>query len=126
MSKSEIDPYGKNEKEPGAKLDAGKPCVWRGLLDYFPRACLAVAEVSTAGAEKYSWKGWETVPEGVERYADAGARHILKESIEGPYDVDWAKRGKKILHKSQKAWNAFAELELYLREQEKNANSNSF
>lgn len=126
MSKSEIDPYGKNEKEPGAKLDAGKAPIWQGLLDYFPRACIAVAEVSAAGATKYSWKGWESVPDGVKRYADAGARHILKESIEGPYDADWAKRGKKILHKSQKAWNAFAELELYLREQEKNADSNPF
>ena len=106
----EQDPNGKQPHELGSKLDAGKPSVYRGLLDYFPRACLAVAEVSTVGAKKYAWKGWESVPDGINRYADAGARHIVKESIEGPWDSD-----TKLLHKAQKAWNALAELELYLR-----------
>lgn len=105
----EFDPHGKNPKEAGAKLDAGKSPVFQGLLDYFPRACLAVADVSYAGAQKYAWKGWETVPDGVNRYSDALGRHIVNESIDGPYDPDG------FLHKAQIAWNALAALELFLR-----------
>lgn len=109
---NEKDPNGLDSKEPGAKLDAGKSPVFRGLLDYFPRACLAVADVSAAGAAKYSWKGWESVPDGVDRYSDAMGRHIVNMSIDGPYDPDG------FLHRAQIAWNALAALELYLREQD--------
>ena len=107
------DPKGLDPKTPGAKLDYGKSPLYRGLLDYFPRACMAVADVSATGAVKYSWKGWEKVDDGVKRYADAGARHIVYESIEGPIDSETG-----CFHKAQKAWNALAELELFLREQE--------
>lgn len=110
----EVDPLGKQQHEPGAKLDAGKPSVFRGLLDYFPRACMAVGAVSSYGAIKYAWKGWESVPDGINRYADAGARHIVKEAIEGPIDPESGH-----FHRAHKAWNAMAELELFLREQEK-------
>lgn len=109
----EKDPTGISAKTPGAKLDAGKAPVFQGLLDYFPRACLKVAELSAKGASKYSWKGWEKVDDGVNRYANAGARHIVKEAIEGPYDSDPHMQG--VLHKTQKAWNSMAELELFLR-----------
>jgi hypothetical protein len=107
----ETDPTGKSAKEPGSKLDAGKAPVFQGLLDYFPRACMAVAEVSATGAEKYAWKGWETVPNGFVRYSDALARHLVKESTEGAFDVDTG-----LLHAAQVAWNAMARLELMLRE----------
>lgn len=109
---TESDPNGKSAKEAGSKLDAGKSPVFQGLLDYFPRACLAVAEVSAAGAAKYAWKGWESVPDGLNRYSNALARHVVNESIQGPYDPDG------FLHKSQVAWNALAVLELYLKENE--------
>lgn len=108
----EKDPNGRNPKEPGAKLDMGKSPVYRGLLDYFPRACKAVANVSAAGAAKYAWKGWETVPDGINRYRDALGRHIVDESIDGPYDADGFR------HLAQQAWNALAALELTLREEE--------
>lgn len=110
---SEFDPNGKSPKEAGAKLDAGKSPIRRGLLEYFPRACLAVADVSAFGASKYAWNGWETVPEGVARYGDAMARHIAKRVIEGPYDKD-----SGLLHAAHEAWNALARLELILRENE--------
>lgn len=117
----EKDPHGTAAKEPGAKLDAGKAPIFQGVLDYFPRAVMAVAELSAYGSHKYSWKGWEKVPDGVKRYADAGGRHITREAIEGPWDLD-ARNDPEfpadILHKTQKAWNALAELELYLRELE--------
>jgi hypothetical protein len=120
MWPDEKDPNGIPAGQRGAKLDHGKSPVWRGLLDYFPRACRAVADVSLFGATKYSWKGFEAVEDGVKRYADAGARHIVDESIEGPITKD-----SGLPHKAHKAWNAFAELELFLREQENNANSTS-
>lgn len=116
---TEADPNGKSAHELGSKLDAGKPCVWQGLFDYFPRACLAVSAVSTLGAQKYAWKGWEQVPNGINRYGDALARHMLKESIEGLYDVGQGGLGKDTLHAAQVAWNALARLELIMREEEK-------
>lgn len=106
----EQDPNGKSAKEMGSKLDAGKSPVFQGLLSYFPRACLAVADVSARGAAKYAWKGWESVPDGINRYSDALARHIVNEEIEGKYDADG------FLHKAQIAWNAMASLELFLKE----------
>lgn len=111
---SEYDPNGYKPQEPGAKLDAGKPSVWRGLFDYFPRACVAVATVSTIGAKKYSWKGWESVPDGINRYGDALARHMLKEGMGEQCDSDTGE-----LHAAHAAWNALARLELILRAQNK-------
>ena len=107
----EQDPTGRKPQEKGAKLDYGKSPIYRGLLTYFPRACLAVANVSASGAAKYTWKGWEDVPDGVNRYSDAMVRHVANESIEGPLDPEG------FLHKAQIAWNALAALELYLKEQ---------
>lgn len=109
----ESDPNGKSAKEPGSKLDAGKSPILQGLLDYFPRSCEAVANVSAFGANKYAWKGWETVPDGINRYENAMVRHIVKEAVEGPKDKD-----SHLLHKAHRAWNALASLELYLREHE--------
>ena len=110
---AEVDPFGKNPHELGAKLDAGKPSVWRGLFNYFPRACNAVAVVSTKGAQKYAWKGWETVPDGINRYGDALARHLLAEGRGEVIDPD-----TDCLHAAHSAWNALARLELMLREVE--------
>lgn len=108
--RSESDPLGKSAKDPGSKLDAGKIPVLRGALQYFPLALAAVAGVSLKGAEKYTWKGWATVPDGVNRYGDALARHLLAEETDGPIDRDTG-----CLHAAQVAWNALARLELMLR-----------
>lgn len=107
----ELDPKGIDAKAPGAKLDAGKSPVRRGLLEYFPRACLEVAGLSADGAKKYSWGGWASVEGGVDRYGDAEVRHICKAAIEGPVDPDF-----KRLHATHEAWNALARLELILRQ----------
>jgi len=100
----------------GAKLDAGKAPILRGAIQYFPRALKAVAQVSEIGAKKYAWKGWEKVPDGVNRYGDALVRHLMAEEIEGPIDADTG-----CLHASQICWNALARLELMLRAQEAKA-----
>lgn len=124
--RSERDPTGADPKRAGAKLDAGKSPVRRGLLEYFPRACMAVANVSAAGARKYTWKGWESVPEGVDRYGDAGVRHICKAAIAGSptaLDSDWREvdPALEVWHAAEEAWNALARLELLMRKAESDA-----
>lgn len=113
----ESDPTGRSPHELGAKLDAGKVSAFRGAIDYFPRAINSVAAVSTFGASKYAWKGWETVPDGVARYSDALVRHLLAEGRGELTDGD-----SKMLHAAHAAWNALARLELMLREQDENSN----
>ena len=110
--KEDRDPSGRNLGEPGTKGDLGKSPVTRGCLHYFPRALLAVAELSQIGANKYSWKGWESVPDGINRYSDALGRHEVR--IEG----DFNKRDPdtNVLESVAVAWNALARLELILRE----------
>jgi hypothetical protein len=93
------------------KYDAGKPCVHRGLVGYFPRACLEVARVSTFGANKYAWNGWEQVDDGVNRYSDAMMRHLMYEATGEEFDPDSGLR-----HAAHAAWGAMARLELMLRE----------
>jgi hypothetical protein len=111
----EFDPFGKKPNEPGAKLDANKAPVAQGVLQYFPRALIAVSNVSGVGARKYAWKGWESVENGFNRYSDALGRHLLAEETEGELDSDTG-----CLHAAQVAWNALARLELLLKEKEKN------
>ena len=107
---TERDPHGLQPRQAGAKLDADKSPVLRGAIQYFPRALLAVADISHYGATKYAWKGWMSVPDGVERYGDALMRHLIGEATDGPVDPE-----TKLLHAAQVAWNALARLELMLR-----------
>ena len=116
----ESDPLGKQQKEPGAKLDAGKIGVTRGCLHYFPRALREVARLSTIGAKKYSWRGWEAVPDGINRYADALGRHEL--AIEGDYTKRDPDSG--VLEATAVAWNALSRLELILRALERGDDPN--
>lgn len=108
---NELEPTGRNPHEPGAKLDAGKSPIMRGVINYFPRALAKVADVSDLGARKYTWGGWEAVPDGFQRYSDAMGRHMVGESVDGPVDPQTG-----LLHAAQVAWNALARLELLLRE----------
>lgn len=95
------------------KYDGGKPSVYRGVVDYFPRAVMAVAAISTFGANKYAWKGWEGVEDGIARYSDAMMRHLLQEATGEELDPD-----SGMMHAAHAAWGALARLELILREQQ--------
>lgn len=100
--------------EQGAiKYDGGKSPVFRGAIDYFPRAISAVAGVSAFGASKYAWKGWEGVDDGYNRYSDALVRHLIYEGQGEVLDPD-----SGLLHAAHTAWNALARLELLIRERE--------
>lgn len=106
----EIDPNGVEQHEKGCKKDKGKPDA--SLLGMFGKALLAVAEVGTYGAEKYTRGGWESVSDGINRYTAAMLRHFFKERYED-YDTDLP-----VLHAAQVSWNALARLELMLREKD--------
>jgi hypothetical protein len=106
---NEIDPSGKEAHEPGAKLDAGKLHAWL-MLEGFSLALAEVAKVTTAGAQKYSPNGWQTVPCGTQRYMDAFARHMFRVGAGESVDADTG-----CLHKAQMIWNLLASLELELR-----------
>lgn len=103
----EKDPNGIDQHSPGAKLDDGKPLA--GLLGDFSLALMAVVDVGTYGAKKYSRGGWQSVPEGQQRYTDAMWRHMLAEN-RGELDESG------LLHMAHAAWNALARLELKLRD----------
>lgn len=117
----EADPLGFKPHQPGAKLDSGKVSVTRGCIHYFPRALSAVASLSTKGARKYSWKGWEKVPDGIHRYGDALGRHELR------IEDDFTRRDPDTdeLEATAVAWNALARLELILRKVEKGEDPNA-
>ena len=112
----ERDPAGLPPHAPGAKLD-GQKVMAELTLDGFSRALLAVAEVSTYGARKYSPGGWQHVEDGQTRYRRAGDRHRL---ARGHETVDPESR---LLHLAHEAWNRLAELELMLRERPAQATS---
>ena len=110
-ARTEHDPKGLNQNDPGAKFDAGKVEV--GLIfNDMPRALLAVAEVGTYGRYKYTKGGWKHVDSGVERYTNAMDRHRLKEGIELHDDESG------IYHAAHLAWNALARLELLIQQNE--------
>ncbi len=101
------------------KYDAGKPSVFQGVIEYFPRALWGVAEISTFGANKYAWNGWEGVENGFKRYKDAQYRHALKLAMGQEVDDD-----SQLMHLKHEAWGALATLELYLRQKEAENGSN--
>lgn len=112
MKPGEFDPNGKAANESGAKMDAGKvrPSL---IIEGMARAIWAVSEIASKGAIKYTPGGWVTVPNGQDRYADAGYRHTLKRAKGETHDAD-----SEQLHLAHEAWNALAKLDLFLREQE--------
>ena len=102
-------PDGKDQHEPGAKLDAGK--VRAGLvIGGFSRALLEVSKVGTYGANLYTPYGWTKVENGKERYTDAMLRHFLRETAGEMRDPE-----SNLPHAAHLAWNALARLDIMLR-----------
>lgn len=97
---------------PAVKFDGGKAPIYQGFLNRFPRAIVGIAMVSEYGQRKYgTYDGWEKVPDGLNRYTDAKARHMLNQSIEGAYDDN----DSGLAHALQEAWGAMARAELLLQ-----------
>jgi len=114
-ARAEADPNGVAANAPGSKLDAGK-LLPRLVLGEFARALTEVVRIGTYGARKYTPRGWVSVPNGRERYAEAADRHQLE--VNKGNRVDDGLGGTGGLHKAQVIWNLLAELELELREAE--------
>lgn len=93
---------------PGAKDDASKtrPSL---TIDDFAMAQMAIAEVGTYGANKYSDCGWKYVPDAYRRYTDAGHRHRLVRASGEKRDPE-----SGLLHLAHAAWNAMAVLQIEL------------
>lgn len=108
----EKDPHGRDPHQVGAKVDAGKN-EYDMVLYSFPNALAHVDRIGKFGARKYTKGGFLEVPNGQVRYFNAEMRHGIKHQSGELVDPD-----SNELHLSHKAWNALAELELYLREQE--------
>lgn len=95
--------------EKGVKLDEGKNRL--GLVyGGFSRALWEVGRVGTFGARKYTDNGWQSVPNGENRYLDALLRHLFKTFRGEVVDPE-----SGLYHLSHVAWNALAILELYIR-----------
>ena len=101
-------------EEQGIKLNELKPQLSL-LFKQFPKALEAIARCSEYGHEKYKetdkdYLNFKRVPEGSKAYADAGLRHRLEKGI----DLE-----SFLPHSYHVAWNALAELELLIEENQK-------
>ena len=99
------DPTGRNAKQPGAKLDAGKNRLAL-CIGGFARALEQVGIITTYGTIKYTPGGWKKVPDAEERYMDAAFRHLLKHLQGERLDPE-----SKHPHLAHAAWNILAVLE---------------
>lgn len=104
----EHDPNGVDAHSPGAKLDAGK-AEYDMVLFSFPDALAHVDRIGKFGARKYTKGGFLDVPNGQARYFNAEIRHAIKKLRGERNDPD-----SEELHLAHKAWNALAELQLFL------------
>lgn len=112
--KIETDPNGLSPHDPGAKLDDGKPRSFL-MMSGFGKALNQLGGITAYGAKKYKPGGWAHVPDGEQRYLDAGARHLLQADTPRPEDeIDESGYS----HLAHTAWNILAALELRIRKDE--------
>lgn len=85
--------------------------VYSGFIKYFPRAIVAVAELSRIGNDQHNPGKplhWDRSKSGDEK--DAMMRHLIDQTIDGDYVTD----SDGVLHATKKAWRAMADLEKIL------------
>ncbi len=103
---------------PATKARYDKPQPYLGVLARFPRAILEIAKVSKYGTSKHHLAMGDmtylVVPQADVNYIEAEVRHLLHEAISGPVNAG----DGGLLHKAQKAWEALADLEVYLYQAE--------
>ena len=85
--------------------------IHEALADNPAAKLLAAVDVGTYGAAKYSPDGWLSVPDGKRRYAEAAARHRLKELAGEELDPE-----SGLPHAAHYLWNLLAYQTLYLQE----------
>lgn len=73
-----------------------------------PEAIIAMAEILTIGAKKYSARNWEKGMKWSKVYAPL-FRHLMKWVLGEPYDIEtYEKYGEKHSHMKFVLWNAMA------------------
>jgi hypothetical protein len=105
----EADPTGADPQTQPAKLDKGKPVA--DEIFEFGGALLAMSKICTHGMEKYYRGSWIEVPDAINRYKAAAARHLFKMRTE-PNDPD-----SGLPHIDHAIWNLMAARELELRKE---------
>lgn len=95
-----------------------KPNIYRGVLARFPRAIRELARVSEYGTNKHQVPledvSFTDIPGAEVMYKEALCRHIIDEAISGPINTD----DGGLLHCLQRAWDALADAEVYLKRKE--------
>ena len=104
----------KNPPVKDMKFDGGK-LLAHIIFEDFPDAIKEVVRVATFGAQKYARSSWKTVPNGLQRYTDAKARHFLESAAGVDLDDE-----SGLDHLAHEAWNALATLQLKLEAKKKN------
>lgn len=94
------------------KYDKGKPRPDLVLGD-FMLALQHMVNVGSYGAFKYDPKNFQKLPDGEERYADAGLRHYTKRKLGEVFDTETGE-----FHLAHEIWDKVAELYFYLKERE--------
>ena len=100
----------------GLKFSEGKPKLHL-LFKQFPRAIKQIVLLSEYGHNKYKegdedWQNFSRVKDSETSYIDAELRHLADMYEKNEIDESG------YLHKVHKAWNALADLELELRNNE--------
>lgn len=104
----------KLDKEIGQKFNNDKVPLDTIITKQFPKAIKAIAECTMFGHHKYinsdaDFLNFKRVKGGSQTYADALMRHAMDKGI---LDLE-----SGLPHAYHKAWNALAELELWIEEQ---------
>ena len=106
------------ERSKALKQKKAKPPIYRGLINYFPRALTEVARVSAFGAIKHDFdladKGFLDEAYSIEGYLDAVGRHLTDRAIEGEINHS----DGDLYHLAQTVWDSLAALEKILIEKE--------
>lgn len=108
------------EKETGIKNDSDKLPYYTVLFKQFPLALKEVIKCSQAGNKKYfdtdkDFQNFSRVPNSNTRYKNALLRHLSEEGI-----VEDMKEYGEMTHEGAVVWNALADLEIKLRQNENN------
>lgn len=93
--------------------------VVRGVLDYFPDAIMAVAELSVYGNDKHNpGQPLHWAKEKSSDHADCCVRHLMER---GTFDFSYG-QDKPVRHSAAAAWRALANLQIEIEESRKKGN----
>lgn len=111
-----VDGSGKSVWTPSSPVpteaaDRKKTPVWSGFVKYFPRAIVAISQVSQAGNDQHNpGQPLHWAKEKSRDHFDTALRHLI-DHLFNPVDTDGQ------LHLAKAGWRILAAIETYLEEQ---------